>query len=47
MGLFRGGDDEPLVVDWRAPTARPFYTATAAEPAAIRAVTPAAAWADV
>lgn len=25
-------DDEPLLVDWRAPAARPFYTATAAEP---------------
>ncbi|MFL6119067.1 HelD family protein [Actinophytocola sp.] len=24
--------DEPLLVDWRAPVARPFYTATAAEP---------------
>lgn len=25
-------DDEPLLVDWRAPAARTFYTATAAEP---------------
>ncbi|MEV6244178.1 helicase [Lentzea sp. NPDC051838] len=25
-------DDEPLLVDWRAPAARPFYTATALEP---------------
>ncbi|SDS83358.1 HelD family protein [Actinoplanes derwentensis] len=25
-------DDEPLLVDWRAPAARPFYTATAVEP---------------
>src|SRR4051812_33231689 len=24
-----GGDDEPLLVDWRAPAAQPFYTATA------------------
>ena len=30
LGLF--DDDEPLLVDWRAPVARPFYTATAAEP---------------
>ncbi|GAA0623525.1 AAA family ATPase [Kutzneria viridogrisea] len=28
QGLFREGDDEPLLVDWRAPVARPFYTAT-------------------
>ncbi|KIR61363.1 HelD family protein [Micromonospora haikouensis] len=25
-------DDEPLLVDWRAPAARPFYTATAVDP---------------
>jgi DNA helicase IV len=25
-------DDEPLLLDWRAPAARPFYTATAANP---------------
>ncbi|MCK9794002.1 AAA family ATPase [Isoptericola sp. 4D.3] len=25
-------DDEPLVVDWRAPVARPFYTATPVDP---------------
>ncbi|GAA1652171.1 HelD family protein [Actinoplanes couchii] len=25
-------EDEPLLVDWRAPAARPFYTATAIEP---------------
>ncbi|MET8851864.1 UvrD-helicase domain-containing protein [Amycolatopsis sp. NPDC004625] len=31
LGLFTD-DDEPLLVDWRAPAARPFYTATAAEP---------------
>ncbi len=30
LGLFE--DDEALLVDWRAPAARPFYTATAAEP---------------
>jgi DNA helicase IV len=29
-GLFEG--DDPLLVDWRAPASRPFYTATAAEP---------------
>ncbi|MEU8217149.1 UvrD-helicase domain-containing protein [Micromonospora taraxaci] len=27
-----GGDSEPLLVDWRAPAARPFYTATAVDP---------------
>jgi DNA helicase IV len=32
IGLFREPDDEPLLVDWRAPVARPFYTATAASP---------------
>ncbi|TYC02159.1 AAA family ATPase [Micromonospora sp. WP24] len=26
-----GEDDEPLLVDWRAPAARPFYTATAVD----------------
>jgi DNA helicase IV len=30
LGLFE--KDQPLLVDWRAPAARPFYTATAAEP---------------
>ncbi|OXM69968.1 HelD family protein [Amycolatopsis vastitatis] len=30
LGLFE--KDEALLVDWRAPAARPFYTATAAEP---------------
>ena len=30
FGLFE--DDEALLVDWRAPVAQPFYTATAAEP---------------
>ncbi len=28
IGLFADGADEPLLVDWRAPAARPFYTAT-------------------
>jgi DNA helicase IV len=32
IGLFRDTDDEPLLIDWRAPMARPFYTATAAAP---------------
>jgi DNA helicase IV len=32
IGLFREPDDEPLLIDWRAPVARPFYTATAAAP---------------
>lgn len=27
-----GEDSEPLLVDWRAPAARPFYTATAVDP---------------
>ncbi|MFC0004437.1 HelD family protein [Micromonospora siamensis] len=27
-----GEDDEPLLLDWRAPAARPFYTATAVDP---------------
>ncbi|EOD65457.1 HelD family protein [Amycolatopsis vancoresmycina] len=31
LGLF-ADDGEPLLLDWRAPAARPFYTATAAEP---------------
>lgn len=30
LGLFDA--DEALLVDWRAPAGRPFYTATAAEP---------------
>ncbi|ALG14769.1 helicase [Kibdelosporangium phytohabitans] len=33
-GLFDG--DEPLLIDWRAPAARPFYTATAAAPEGVR-----------
>ncbi|MBE8516547.1 AAA family ATPase [Amycolatopsis sp. H6(2020)] len=33
LGLFDSGDDyKPLLVDWRAPVARPFYLATAASP---------------
>jgi DNA helicase IV len=32
IGLFREVDDEPLLIDWRAPMARPFYTATATAP---------------
>ncbi|CCH31597.1 UvrD-helicase domain-containing protein [Actinosynnema sp. NPDC047251] len=34
IGLFDG--DDPLLVDWRAPAARPFYTATAAAPEGVR-----------
>jgi len=36
LGLFRDEDDEPLLVDWRAPVARPFYTATMAAPQGVR-----------
>lgn len=36
LGLFRDGDDDPLLVDWRAPVARPFYTATPADPHGVR-----------
>lgn len=33
VGLRADGEDgEPLLVDWRAPAARPFYTATAVDP---------------
>jgi DNA helicase IV len=32
LSLFRRDEDEPLLLDWRAPAARPFYTATAAVP---------------
>jgi DNA helicase IV len=31
-----GGGEEPLLVDWRAPAARPFYLATAASPEGVR-----------
>ncbi|MEV7045682.1 RNA polymerase recycling motor ATPase HelR [Amycolatopsis sp. NPDC051061] len=37
IGLFDGGNDyEPLLLDWRAPAARPFYVATAATPENMR-----------
>jgi hypothetical protein len=37
LGLFRDEqDEEPLLVDWRAPAARPFYTATATTPDGVR-----------
>jgi len=36
LGLFRDEDDEPLLVDWRAPVARAFYTATAAAAQGVR-----------
>lgn len=37
IGLFDGADDyEPLLLDWRAPAARAFYTATAAHPEGMR-----------
>ncbi|WIY04827.1 RNA polymerase recycling motor ATPase HelR [Amycolatopsis mongoliensis] len=37
IGLFDGENDyEPLLLDWRAPAARPFYTATAATPENMR-----------
>ncbi|MEV6624132.1 UvrD-helicase domain-containing protein [Amycolatopsis sp. NPDC051106] len=36
LGLFRDDDGEPLLVDWRAPAARAFYTATAAAPGDVR-----------
>ncbi|GAA2975316.1 AAA family ATPase [Streptomyces enissocaesilis] len=29
-------EDDPLLIDWRAPAARPFYTATAAAPQGVR-----------
>ncbi|QFZ24319.1 HelD family protein [Saccharothrix syringae] len=32
LSLFREGQDDPLLLDWRAPAARPFYTATAVVP---------------
>ena len=34
--LDEGSDYEPLLLDWRAPAARPFYVATAAAPAGVR-----------
>ncbi|TCP48608.1 DNA helicase IV [Tamaricihabitans halophyticus] len=37
LGLFdEQGDYEPLLMDWRAPAARPFYLATAAAPDGVR-----------
>jgi DNA helicase IV len=37
IGLFDADDDyEPMLIDWRAPAARPFYLATAASPDGIR-----------
>lgn len=37
LGLLDEDNDyEPLLMDWRAPAARPFYTATAASPEGIR-----------
>jgi DNA helicase IV len=37
IGLFDDdGDYEPLLIDWRAPAARPFYLATAASPLRVR-----------
>ncbi|HVW43096.1 MAG TPA: helicase, partial [Amycolatopsis sp.] len=37
LGLFDDdGDYEPLLLDWRAPAARPFYLATAASPEGVR-----------
>ncbi|MEB3369976.1 HelD family protein [Saccharopolyspora mangrovi] len=36
IGVFRDSDDEQLLVDWRAPLARAFYTATAADPQGVR-----------
>ncbi|WP_033400730.1 HelD family protein [Actinokineospora enzanensis] len=35
-GLFRDDDEEALLVDWRAPVARAFYTATAGAPDGVR-----------
>jgi DNA helicase IV len=37
IGLFaEDGDDEPLLIDWRAPAAQPFYTATPAHDLGVR-----------
>ncbi len=37
IGIFDSDDDyEPLLIDWRAPAARPFYTATGANPENMR-----------
>jgi DNA helicase IV len=37
IGIFdESGDYEPLLMDWRAPAARPFYLATAASPEGVK-----------
>ncbi|OHV43364.1 helicase [Pseudofrankia sp. BMG5.36] len=37
LGIFEESDDyAPLLIDWRAPAARPFYLATAASPEGVR-----------
>ncbi|GGO25657.1 HelD family protein [Micromonospora parathelypteridis] len=37
LGIFdTSGDYDPLLMDWRAPAARPFYLATAANPQGVR-----------
>ncbi len=36
IGVSGAGDDDPLLIDWRAPAARPFYTATAAAAQGVR-----------
>ncbi len=36
LGLFEDGAAEPLLLDWRAPAAQPFYTATMAEAHGVR-----------
>lgn len=36
LSLFRDEDGEPLLVDWRAPVAQAFYTATATAPQGVR-----------
>lgn len=36
LGLFDEDNDEPLLIDWRAPAARSFYTATAVSPQGVR-----------
>ncbi|QUQ64197.1 HelD family protein [Kutzneria sp. CA-103260] len=36
LGLFQDEDDEPLLLDWRAPAAQPFYTATMADAHGVR-----------
>ncbi|SDW79514.1 DNA helicase IV [Amycolatopsis xylanica] len=36
LGLFQDEDEQPLLLDWRAPAARPFYTATMAAAHGVR-----------